>query len=158
MEDKNRYVTIKIDTKGYDVFYNETVTKLNRVIPKKTTFYGKPLSVFLDELKRNNVEPIDGLYRSYENNELWQPNGLELSFIDWDMRHAINNLEQKKSYPSIEITFMETFNNAKASKVTLDNYAQWNDNLINFYKNMIVKEIKFRNVFGVDTWGGNKSK
>ncbi|HAY3552134.1 hypothetical protein KRE47_08795 [Elizabethkingia meningoseptica] len=153
---KNRYSTTKIDAKAYDVFYNETVAKLNKIIPKKTNFYGKPLSVFLEELKKNNLIPVEGYYKSYEDNELWQPNGLQLHFSDWDIRHVLNELN--KSYPSIEITFTDNFKNSNIRSITSSNGTQWNDTLINSYKNLIVKKIRFRNVFGVNTRGGNRSK
>ncbi|HFK5562275.1 TPA: hypothetical protein ACGZ9C_001923 [Elizabethkingia anophelis] len=139
--DNTNTMRVEINTKSYENFYNKTVKNLDKIITKKINYYGKPLSVFLEELQNEDLKIIEGYSADAFTN-----NALSLYFVDWDT----NNSLKDKAIPSITITFEKSFNGKEAQKITKENRARWNDNLINFYKDMIVKDIKFYGTSGVN--------
>ncbi|MCT4214239.1 hypothetical protein HZP46_02000 [Elizabethkingia anophelis] len=140
--DNTNTMNVEVNTKAYENFYNKTIKKLDKIIIKKTDYYGKPLSVFLDALQKNDINIVEGY-----NSNAFDNDQLRLYFMDWDTRNA---LKSNEALTSIEITFSKSFNEKQAAKITLENRAAWNVTLINFYKDMIVKDIKFYGASGVN--------
>lgn len=128
----------------YPAFYNETIQKMNNIIPNKTQYYGKPLSVFLAALNQNNI-----VIKSYDpgpyNNKL-----LSFTFV-WNrdirlMRYQLDYVE-----PEIRIFFQQPFNYQQASTMLSTNgyYSYWNVQAENFFKDIIVEKIEFWYVSGL---------
>lgn len=133
--------TQRIAMKDYPQFYNKTVGNLNKVIKHKTDFYGKPLSVFLDELKKHHIDvkSYDTTHQTY----------LKLEFND-DYDTYLE--AEKKGYvrPYININFRSPyFNYPDAMKIFNKNLAYWGEEEENFYKNIIVDTIDFWYVDGL---------
>lgn len=133
--------TQKIAMKDYPQFYNTTVGNLNKVIKHKTDFYGKPLSAFLDELKKHNID-----VKSYNTTLLTY---LELTFND-DYDTYLEAGKKGYVHPYIIINFRSPyFNYQDAMKIFNKNLAFWGDEEENFYKNIIVDNIEFWYVDGL---------
>ncbi|MCL1670064.1 hypothetical protein M2T82_18530 [Elizabethkingia ursingii] len=130
---------------NYSKSYSENVTKLKKVIPNKVSFYGKPLYTFLQDLNDKNITIREGY-----NADEWDNDKLRLYFIDWDSR---NTLKDGEIASSILITFDKPFEKDKASSIVKENRAKWNENMVNFFKDMIIKEIAFENVSGINALG-----
>lgn len=127
----------------YPNFYNQTVQKMNNIIPNKTYYYGKPLSVFLTALSQNNI-----IIKSYEpapyNNKL-----MWFTFL-WnrDVYHQVLDLDYVE--PEIFIYFQQSFSYPQATVIFNNDYhSYWNLQAENFYKNLIIEKIEFRYVNGL---------
>ena len=127
----------------YPTFYSQTVNKLNTIIPNKSSYYGKPLSLFLSVLSQNNL-----VIKSYDpgpyNNKL-----LKFSFL-WNL--DVRNYRMDKGYvePYIYITFQQPFNYQQAVGIMNNGYhSYWNTQAENFYKNLIIEKIEFWYVSGL---------
>ncbi|AQX07910.1 hypothetical protein [Elizabethkingia ursingii] len=125
--------------------YNENITKLKKVIPNKVSYYGKPLYIFLQDLQDKNINIKEGY-----NADEWDNNKLRLYFIDWDSR---NTLKDGEIASSVLITFDKSFDKNIVGSLIKENRAKWNNNMVSFFKDMIIKEIAFENVSGINTLG-----
>jgi len=135
---------VDIDLKAYKKFFDKTIKKFNKIEPYKTSFYGKPLSIFLDDLKKNNIIVTQGSWLSYQNSEVSEADGVELQFMDWETNFKLDKVSgDKLNKPRIKVIFDKPFKTAKISFIQRKNEAKWNDELINFYKYFTVKEIMF---------------
>ncbi|MCT3702580.1 hypothetical protein HZQ89_09165 [Elizabethkingia anophelis] len=139
--DNKNTMRVEINTKSYDNFYNKTVKSINKLVIQKSDYYGKPLSVFLEGLQREDLKIIERT-----SSDAFKNNKISLYFVDWDIRYSLKD----KAIPSMDITFEKPFDGKEAEKITHDNKGKWNDNQINFYKDMIVKDIKFYGTSGVN--------
>ncbi|MDE5437274.1 hypothetical protein KRE40_17210 [Elizabethkingia meningoseptica] len=139
--DNTNTMHVEINTRSYENFYKRTVENLNKIIVKKKDYYGKPLSLFLGDLQKENLKIIEGY-----SSDAFTNNALSLYFLDWDTSNSLKN----RAIPSITVTFEKPFDGKEVQKITKDNQARWNENLINFYKGMIIKEIRFYNISGVN--------
>ncbi|WP_028121248.1 hypothetical protein [Epilithonimonas tenax] len=133
--------TERIPMKDYPQFYNKTVNNLNKVIKSKTDFYGKPLSDFLNELKRNHIDvkSYDTTLNTY----------LKLNFND-DYDTSVESGRKGYSQPYIIINIRSPyFNYQEAMKILDKNHWYWGEEEENFYKNIIVDTIEFWDVDGL---------
>lgn len=128
----------------YPNFYTQTVNKLNNIIPNKMSYYGQPLSVFLQALNQNNITVKNYNPGPYNNKHL------KLSFI-WDLDTVIN-IGKNNNYvePFLAIYFQQPFNYQQATGVLNNGFhSYWNPAAENFYKNLIIEKIEFWYVRGL---------
>ncbi|MET3038047.1 hypothetical protein ABXT08_18255 [Chryseobacterium sp. NRRL B-14859] len=131
-----------MDIAEYPNFYNQTISKLNNIIPNKTIYYGQSLSVFLQDLTQNNL-----VIKAYDPAP-YHDNLLKLMFVgDVEIRSEI----RKKNFvnPYINIYFQHPYD-FQQSKTILGQYHWfWNTASENFYKNLTIKKIEFWYVNGL---------
>lgn len=136
----------KITLAEYPAFYNQTVQKLNAVIPLKTTYYGQPLAVFLTKLSQENIE-----VKSYDpgpyNNKL-----LTFEFL-WNFETTSAVRHNSFVIPKVRIYFQQPYNYTQATVIlNNDSHSHWNMQAEQFYKNLIVEKIEFWYVNGINDY------
>lgn len=134
--------TEPISLTDYPIFYTKVVSKLNNIIPNKTNYYGKPLSIFLQTLSQNNL-----VIKAYDPVP-YHDNLLKLMFIG-DAESISKIWRNNYVDPHIKITFQQPYD-FQQSKTILGQYHWfWNTTSENFYKNLIIKKIEFYYVNGL---------
>ncbi|MBL1219380.1 hypothetical protein JET18_00900 [Chryseobacterium sp. L7] len=126
----------------YPNLYSETISKINNIIPTKSSYYGQPLSVFLQALAQQNL-----IIKAYDpgpyNNKF-----LKLMFIN-DSESSTKIWRNFYVEPHIEITFQQPFDFQQASTILNQYHWFWNSNSENFYKDLIIAKIEFWYVSGI---------
>ncbi|AZA75650.1 hypothetical protein [Chryseobacterium indoltheticum] len=131
-----------INITDYPNFYNQTVNKLDNIIPNKTLYYNQSLSVFLQDLAQNNIT-----IKAYDPGP-FDNNFLKLMFVgDAEIRTEIRKYNYAQPY--ITITFQDRFNFKQAQAIINQHYWFWNTSSENFYKDLKVKKIEFWYVRGL---------
>ena len=134
-----------ISTANYPNFYNQTVNKLNNIIPNKTNYYGHPLSSLIQTLTQNNL-----IIQAYYPNSGY----LKLMFVgNPETRTDIRNNNYVDPY--IDIYFQQPFNFQDATAIIQQYNWFWNSTAENFYKNLIVEKIIFCSVNGISDMSNN---
>lgn len=132
-----------MDIAEYPNFYNQTISKLNNIIPNKTSYYGQPLSVFLQALSQNNIIVKEYVPTLFNNKQI------ELSFL-WNRDVRIAAISSNYVEPYISIYFQQEYDYPQATIIFNNNYhSYWNSNAENFYKNLTIKKIEFWYVNGL---------
>lgn len=131
-----------ISLTNYPNFYNQTIGRLNIVIPNKTNYYGQPLSVFLQALSQNNLN-----IKAYDPAP-FHDNLLELMFIN-DSESITNIWQNNYVEPQIKVTFQQPYDFQQSQTILNQYHWFWNTTSENFYKNLIVKKIEFYYVSGL---------
>ena len=127
----------------YPDFYNQTVQKLNNIIPNKTSYYGQPLSVFLQALNQNNL-PVKEYDQGPYNNKM-----LKLSFV-WNREIDSSRMSYNFVQPYVQIYFQQPFNYPQSTIIHNNGYfSYWNPEAENFYKNLPIEKIEFWYVNGL---------
>lgn len=135
-------ITEPISLIDYPNFYNQTVNKLDNIIPNKTNYYGQPLSKLLQALAQNNIT-----IKAYDPGP-FDNDFLKLMFIgDAEVRTKIR--EYNYAQPYIAITFQNRFNFQQAQTIINQHHWFWNSTSENFYKDLIIKKIEFWYVRGL---------
>ncbi|WP_449399398.1 hypothetical protein [Chryseobacterium wanjuense] len=112
----------------YPAFYTQTVSKLNNLIPIKTTYYGQPLSTFLQALSQNNI-----IIKEYEP-ESFNNKYLQLSFV-WNRDIRIGRYEHNYVEPHISIYFQQPYDYPQATVILNNSYhSHWNTTAENFIR------------------------
>ncbi|UFH33825.1 hypothetical protein LNP04_09035 [Chryseobacterium sp. C-71] len=131
-----------INMTDYPNFYNQTIDKLDNIIPYKTNYYGQPLSLFLQALSQNGliINAYDPGPFSNKAIKLMFVNDAETKGEIWDNSYV---------EPHIQITFQQPFNFQHASMLVDQYHWFWSPTSENFYKNLIVGKIEFWYVRGL---------
>ena len=130
----------KIDMKDYPPFYNKLVANLNKTIAHKKDFYGKPLSEFINELNKNEINikvylPLDNY-------------NIKINFVN-DYMTSVNIGKKAYVEPYINVYFRKPYNFKEATKILNRHFAYWNPEAEEFYKDLIIDKIEFWYVNGV---------
>ncbi|EFK37939.1 Uncharacterised protein [Chryseobacterium gleum] len=131
-----------INITDYPNFYNQTVSKLNNLMPNKTNYYNQPLSVFLQALDQNNIA-----IKAYDPGP-FDNNFLTLMFIN-DAESSSVIYQNGYVQPHIAITFQQPFDFQQATTILNQYHWFWNSTVENFYKNLVIKKIEFWYVRGL---------
>lgn len=129
---------------SYPSFYNQTVAKLNNIIPNKNIYYGQPLSSLLQNINQNNLSIKD-----YEpgpfNNKL-----LTFGFI-WNREIMEYRFQNGYVEPVIKIYFQQPFDYQQASTMMSTNgyHSYWNPQAESFFKDLVIEKIEFYYVNGI---------
>ncbi|WP_299178964.1 hypothetical protein [uncultured Chryseobacterium sp.] len=131
----------------YITFYNDTISKLNTIIPNKTQFYGQPFSNFYNELQSKNINII-GVVHDTKVSPSTKYYVVDLFLCDMNML----GVASQNSYhdPRISITFQDEIPQQIESMVK-QYHAQWNPTIAQFLSNLKIEKIKFIGVRGYDS-------
>ncbi|PRB02868.1 hypothetical protein CQ046_11740 [Chryseobacterium sp. MYb7] len=140
--------TEQITLADYPNFYNQTINKLNNIIPNKTNYYNQPLSNFLQVLSQNNL-----IIKAYDPGP-FQDNIIKLMLIG-DAETTSTIWRNNYVDPYIKVTFQQSFNFQQSQEIINQHHWFWNPTAENFYKNLIVKKIEFYNVNGITNKNSN---
>ena len=137
-----------INITDYPAYYNQTINKLNIIIPNKTNFYGQPFSDFLLAFSQNTIT-IKAYYpHPYDNKKI------RLMFLN-DAENTANIWRNNYVTPHIEITFQQPYNFQQASSILNQYHWFWNSAAENFYKDLIIEKIEFWYVRGLTDKSNN---
>lgn len=133
-----------INISTYPSFYQQTVQKINNIIPDKTNYYGQPFSVFINALSQNNLT-VKSFQPGPFNNQL-----LKISFL-WNRDIDKVRMDHDFVEPFIYIDFQQPYNYQQISTIMSTNgyHSYWNPQAENFFKNLIIEKIEFWYVNGL---------
>jgi|GEM_PF-1017090 len=133
-----------INISTYPSFYQQTVQKINNIIPNKTNYYGQPLSVFLSSLTQNNIV-IKNFQPGPFNNKF-----VRFGFL-WNFQTEEDVLYSDYVQPEIRVFFQQSYNYEQISTMMSTNgyHSYWNPQAENFFKNLIIDKIEFWYVNGL---------
>ncbi|MDH6252878.1 glycogen synthase [Chryseobacterium sp. H1D6B] len=133
--------------KEYTRFYNSLNPKLQNIAETKSQFYNQEFSKFYNILKDNNITinmfAYDSKMANSKDNYI-----LRIYFTDHKTNsYAIDNNYQ---FPRISITFKNKIP-FEIERLTREYHGEWNNEMFQFFSNMIIEKIDFYGINGVSS-------